>query len=142
MFNLYYNLLGDQILHFLKFLYYLLSHFEKSLIQWSRKCKINDFQSGLINSKKIPKNVKFGLQAHLNIYLTSNGSDWLLGLWKWRKRIGCIWVHKNLGAFEHSSINIYIYYMYNEEGSNAPKCTLSLKFFFSVFKVRIVNLNR
>jgi len=28
---------------------------------------ISDFQSGLINSKKIPKNVKFGLQAHFNI---------------------------------------------------------------------------
>ena len=47
----------------------------KSLIQWSRKfycfllfTRICDFQSSLINSKKIPKNVKFGLQAHLNIF--------------------------------------------------------------------------
>ena len=29
--------------------------------------KNNDFQTILINSKKIPKNIKFGLQAHFNI---------------------------------------------------------------------------
>ena len=87
----------------------------KSLIQWSRKCKISDFQSGLINSKKISKNVKFGLQAHLNIYIASNGSDWLFGLWKQRKmiwKIGYIWMHKNLDAFEPSSKKIVgLYYM-------------------------------
>ena len=46
----------------------------KSPIQWSRKfycfyCSpgFSDFQSGLINSKKIPKNVKFSFQAYFNI---------------------------------------------------------------------------
>ena len=36
---------------------------------------ISDFQSGLIKSKKIPKNVKFGLLAHFNMEITSNGLD-------------------------------------------------------------------
>ena len=36
---------------------------------------ISDFQSGLINSKKIPKNVKFGLQAHFNIEIVLTGLD-------------------------------------------------------------------
>ena len=40
---------------------------------------INDFQSGLINSKKNQKNVKFGLQAHINIENKMNGSDRLFG---------------------------------------------------------------
>jgi len=43
-------------------------------------CWISDFQSGLINSKKIPKNVKFGLQAHFNMENTSNGLDLSFGL--------------------------------------------------------------
>ena len=56
---------------FFYFFYYLLSHFENRWSnggltkQWNRW--ISDFQSGLINSKKIPKNVKFGLQEHFNI---------------------------------------------------------------------------
>ena len=36
---------------------------------------INDFQSGLINSKKIQKNVKFGIQTHINMENRMNGSD-------------------------------------------------------------------
>ena len=47
---------------------------------WLSSRWISDFQSGLINSKKIPKNVKFGLQAHLNIEITSNGFDRLFRL--------------------------------------------------------------
>ena len=38
----------------------------------------------LINSKKIPKNVKFGLQAHFNMEITSNGLDRSFGLSKWK----------------------------------------------------------
>ena len=41
---------------------------------------ISDFQSGLINSKQIPKNVKFGLQADINILNNMNGSDRPFGL--------------------------------------------------------------
>ena len=37
--------------------------------------RIGDFQSGLIISKKIPKNVKFGLQAHFNMEIMLSGSD-------------------------------------------------------------------
>ena len=79
-------MLGDQILHFLEFFYYLLSHFENRWSnsgltkQWNRW--ISDFQSGLINSKKIPKNIKFGVQAHFNMENTSNGLDRLFGLQK------------------------------------------------------------
>ena len=43
---------------------------------------ISDFQSVLINSKKIQKNIKFGLQAHFNMEITSNGSDWSFELSK------------------------------------------------------------
>ena len=40
---------------------------------------ISDFQSGLINSKKFQKNVKFGLQADINMEKEMNGSDRLFG---------------------------------------------------------------
>ena len=36
---------------------------------------ISDFQSGLINSKKNQKNIKFGLQEHINMENKMNGSD-------------------------------------------------------------------
>ena len=49
-------------------------------IVWLSHRWISDFQSGLINSKKIPKNVKFGLQVHFNIEITSNGLDRSFGL--------------------------------------------------------------
>ena len=45
-------------------------------IQWS---EYSDFVKYLINSKKIPKNVKFGLQAHFNISNNLNGLDRLFG---------------------------------------------------------------
>ena len=48
-------------------------------IVWLSHRWINNFQSDLINSKKIPKNVKFGLQAHFNTEITSNGLDRLFG---------------------------------------------------------------
>ena len=44
--------------------------------------RISDFQSGLINSKKIQKNVKFGLQAHINMENKMNGLDRSFGHWK------------------------------------------------------------
>ena len=44
--------------------------------------RISDFQSGLINSKKIQKNVKFGLQAHINMKNKMNSSDQPFGHWK------------------------------------------------------------
>ena len=45
--------------------------------------RISDFQNGLINSKKIPKNVKkFGLQAHFNMVIMLSGSDQLFGFSK------------------------------------------------------------
>ena len=47
---------------------------------WLSHHCISDFQSGLINSKKIPKNVKFGLQVHFNMEITSNGLDRPFGL--------------------------------------------------------------
>ena len=47
---------------------------------WLSHRWISDFQSGLINSKKIPKNVKFGLLAHFNMEITSNSLDRPFGL--------------------------------------------------------------
>ena len=41
----------------------------------------------LKHSKKFPKNIKFGLQAHFNMEIMLNGSDRLFELWKfliWR----------------------------------------------------------
>ena len=60
---------------FLNFFLLFIKYFTKLLIQqWLHKTVksgvhrwISDFQSGLINSKKIPKNVKFGLLADINM---------------------------------------------------------------------------
>ena len=43
---------------------------------------ISNFQSGLINSKQIQKNVKFGLQAHINMENKMNGLDRPFEHWK------------------------------------------------------------
>jgi len=45
---------------------------------------ISNFQSGLINSKKIQKNIKFGLQAHINMENKMNGSDRHFGFWNFK----------------------------------------------------------
>ena len=42
--------------------------------------KNNSFVKYLINSKKIQKNIKFGLLAHFNMELMLNGSDRLFEL--------------------------------------------------------------
>ena len=64
---------------FFEFFYYLLSILQNCWSnggctkQWNRW--INNFVKYLINSKKILKNVKFGLQAHINMENKINGSD-------------------------------------------------------------------
>ena len=68
-------MLGDQILHFLNFFYYLLRWVQKLV-----KFIPLNFVPILINSKKIPKKVKFGLQAHFIVEITSNGLDRQFGL--------------------------------------------------------------
>ena len=68
-------MLGDQILHFLEFFYYLLRWIQK-LVEF----RPLNFVPILINSKKIPKNVKFGLQAHFIVDITFNGLDRRFGL--------------------------------------------------------------
>ena len=79
-----------------------IKHFLKLLIQWSRKfycfyCseKNSNFKKCLINGKKIPKNVKFGLQVHFNMEITSNGSDRSFGLSKWKYGVEykCVLLH-------------------------------------------------
>ena len=70
---------GDQILHFSEFFYYLLSHFENHwsngfIVLLSHRW-ISDFVKYLINSKKIQKDVKFGLQVDYNMENKMNGSD-------------------------------------------------------------------
>ena len=40
-----------------------------------QRSEYTDFVKYLINSKKIPKNVKFGLQAHFNMEIMLSGSD-------------------------------------------------------------------
>ena len=71
---------------------------------------ISDFQSGLINSKQIPKNVKFGLHADINMENKMNGSDRLFGFWKIKNgvaalRAKCLWKHISLPL----SLSLYIY---------------------------------
>ena len=46
--------------------------------------KNRDFQKSERDSKKISKNVKFGLQVHFNMKNMLKGSDRLFELWKWR----------------------------------------------------------
>ena len=68
-------MLADQILYFLET--FLLFIKMSTKIQWS---EYTDFVKYLINSKKIPKNVKFGLQAYFIVEITSNGLDRRFGL--------------------------------------------------------------
>ena len=46
-----------------------------------QRSEYSDFVKYLINSKKIPKNVKFDLQVTCNISIILNGLDRLFGLW-------------------------------------------------------------
>ena len=55
------------------------------MVQKLVKFRPLNFVPILINGKKIPKNVKFGLQAHFIIEITSNNLDRRFGLWKCRK---------------------------------------------------------
>ena len=68
-------MLADQILHFFEF--FLLFIKMGTKIQWF---EYSDFVKYLINSKKIPNNVKFDLQAHFNIFIMLNGLDRLFEL--------------------------------------------------------------
>ena len=80
-------MLGDQILHFSEFfftIYYATLKIVDPTVDSDFTVLLNhrwitNFQSGLINSKKIQKNEKFGHQAHFNIEITSNDSDRLFG---------------------------------------------------------------
>ena len=70
---------------------------------------ISNFQSVLINSKQIPKNIKFGLLAHFNMENKMNGSDRPFGFWKveyWSNapKPLCIAMH-------HSPSHIILYYI-------------------------------
>ena len=59
----YWNILGDQILHFFEFFYYFFGFIKNCHIGWIRNNYINEFVTSIKNSKKIQKNVKFGLQG-------------------------------------------------------------------------------
>ena len=63
-------MLGDQILHFLEFFYYLLRCVQKLV-----KFRPLNFVPILINSKKIQKNVKFDLETHFIVEIMLNGLD-------------------------------------------------------------------
>ena len=110
----YWNVLGEQILYFLKFFYYLLSHFENrwsnDFTAWLSHHWINDVQSGLINSKKISKNIKFGLQVHFNIEITFNGLDRLFGLRKSKNNLVAPEIRNNrLYISQPLSLSLSIY---------------------------------
>ena len=113
-------MLGDQILYFLEFFYYLLSHFENRWSnggvtkQWNRW--ISNFQSGLINSKIIPKNVKFGLQAHFNIENTSNSLDRPFGLRKLK-----------------NELDVFLPKCYRKHISHSLSLSLSLSIYLSIY---------
>ena len=85
-------MVADQILHLFEF--FLLFIKMGTKIQWSQ---YSDFVKYLINSKKIPKNIKFDLHAHFNISIKLNGLDRPLGFCKveiqgvaWRGSMLCI----------------------------------------------------
>ena len=69
---------------------------------------MGEFQSGLINSKKIPKNVKFGLQTYINMENKMNGSDRPFEVYLIGFRDGGMMEAPKMEAFEPSSY-IYIY---------------------------------
>ena len=67
---------GDQILHFLEFFYYLFRFIENRCFH----ANLDHKKTAIFNkSKKISKNVKFGLQTHINMENKMNGSDQPLG---------------------------------------------------------------
>ena len=105
-------MLGDQILHFLEFFYYLLSHFENRRSGGPEIFTVfycshqnSNFQKCLINSKKNPKNVKFGLQAHFNMDYTSNVQIGRLNIRNAKMS------YKHMWGYAYISIvaNLYIY---------------------------------
>ena len=72
---------GDQILYFLEKFYYFFRFIENRCFQTNldhKKTAI--FNKSKKNSKKFPKNVKFGLQIHINMKNKINGLDRLFGL--------------------------------------------------------------
>ena len=74
-------MLSDQILHFFEFFLLFIKYFTKLLLfSGPELSKNSSFVKYLINSKKIQKNIKFGLLAHFNIELMLNGSDRLFEL--------------------------------------------------------------
>ena len=77
-------MLRDQILHFFEIFDYFFRIFENpcflALFYYFFIIKIRDFQKSFKNSKKISKNVKFGLQAHFNMEIMLSGLDRLFGL--------------------------------------------------------------
>ena len=93
-----------------------INHFWKLLIWWSRKfyCsqQNNNFKKCLINSKKIPKNVKFGLQAHINMENKMNDLDRSFGLWMgdlWSNAQRCLCIAMHHSPSLSLSLSIYIY---------------------------------
>ena len=68
----------------------------------------------LINSKQIQKNVKFGLQAHINMENKMNGSDRPFGFWNFKFgpcvfRAKCYRKHISPSLYIHVLYYIYIY---------------------------------
>ena len=63
-------MLPGQILHFLKYFYYLLRWVQELI-----KFRPINYVPILINSKKIKKNVKFDLEAHFIVEIMLNGLD-------------------------------------------------------------------
>ena len=59
------------------------------------------------NSKKIPKNIKFGLQAHFNMEIMLSGSDWLFELWKRKYNTWDIMRHLNPSLGENLGPTFY-----------------------------------
>ena len=137
----YWNVLGDQILNFLEFFYYLLSHFENCWSndgltkQWNRW--ISDFQSGLINGKKIPKNVKFGLQAHFNMENTSNGFNRLFRIRKLKNELV---VFRPKYNWKHISYTPHIYIYRWTWLSHGAKCICTPRHIF-ISKVQLTDPN-
>ena len=134
-------MLGDQILHFLEFFYYLLSYFKNrwsnGFTVWLSHRWISDFQSDLINSKKIPNNVKFGLQGHFKMENTSNGLDRHFRLRKLKNKLVVFRPKYNRKHISHT-LYIYIEWVYGTMHSTNRSI---LRFNIFVFKIISVDPN-
>ena len=68
------------IIYFLNYLLFIYNFLKSLFFNGAELSKNINFIHILINTRKIPKNIKFDLQAYFNMEIILNGSDRLFGL--------------------------------------------------------------